>query len=790
MEKTAVQLRTDPKLGLSRAEAARRKAEGRLNVVTAKAGLSEKQIILQHIFTFFNFIFFALAVVLALCGSSAKYMTFLVVVVINAVIGIIQQIRAKRAVDKLSLVAARQVTVLRDGEMLCLHSAELVEGDIVLLSAGDQICADGFLAEGQLQVNEALLTGEQDAITKKPGDSLLSGSFAVAGQGSMQLTCVGDESFAAKLAKEAKIDPKAGKSEMMASLDKLVRFLGILLIPVGVVLFCHQYYRIGTSLSQSAQAMVAALVGMIPEGLYLLTSIALAASALLLTRKKVLVQDMNCIETLARVDVLCVDKTGTITQPEMELTGVQPLGAFTRQQVNAVLGALYAGCAPDNDTARAIGAAYPNAPQWEWETYIPFTSEKKWCGGVSEKGAFVAGAPECILKEKYRCYQEQIEEESRLGHRVILLAEYAGSLEEPLMDAMAEPMALVVLSNPVRPQAAETFAYFKEQGVTIKVISGDNPQTASAVACLAQIPGADNYIDARTLETQEDIYRAAEEYTVFGRVTPQQKKKLVQALKAHGHTVAMTGDGVNDVLAMKQADCGVAMASGAAACIQVAQMVLTQSDFGAMPYIVGEGRRVIHNIQRAAALFLVKNIMSLLLAIFSMAFGFTYPFQPIQLTMISALTIGVPAFFFAMEPNYRRIEGKFLPAVLRNAFPGGLTIVLALLFCQWYLTSKGISAADISVISTIVLGAVGIMVLLQVSKPVSTFRMLILGAMAIAIIGCFLIPVLTQIFDLRLSSFTVLQHLWVLLPVTVGIFLILSAFFWLMGTMNCRKIRE
>ncbi len=787
MEQTVIGVSVDPQLGLSREQVAERTAQGRVNVVTAQAGRTEKQIVWQHILTFFNFIFVALAAVLVVCGCSVKNMTFLIILVINAVIGIFQEIRAKRAVDKLSLVTARQVNVIRDGETAAVPSWELVEDDIVAFFAGDQICADGILAQGELFVNEALLTGEQDVITKKPGDSLLSGSFVVAGEGRAQLTKVGDESFAAQLTREAKADPRAAKSEMMRSLDKLVKVMGILLIPVGIGMFIHQYYVIQPSLSLSAQATVAALVGMIPEGLYLLTSIALAASALLLTQKKVLVQDMNCIETLARVDVLCVDKTGTITEPEMKLQEVRYLNGRDAAEVRLALGALYAGRTPDNDTAQALAAAFPEQTDWECKNYIPFTSQTKWCGGVFAQGTFLAGAPECLLREKYEALRHEIEAENRLGNRVLLLVSYKGDPEEPLQDAFAEPMALLILTNPIRENAVKTFAYFAQQGVTIKVISGDNPQTVSAVAMQAQIEGAENYIDARTLTTDEDIYRAAEQYTVFGRVTPEQKKKLIKALKEQGHTVAMTGDGVNDVLAMKQADCGVAMASGAAACSQVAQLVLTKSDFGAMPYIVGEGRRVINNIQRAAALFLVKNIMSLFVALLTMAIGFAYPFQPIQMTMISALTIGVPAFFFAMEPSYRRVEGKFLPTVLRNALPGGLTNVLAVIFAQRFLTAQGVAEADISTLCVTVLSTVGLLVLLQVSRPVSPFRLLVLGAMGVAMAGCFLIPFLSVIFDLGILELACLKHLWVILPVAAGIFLALTGVFLLLDKIFGKK---
>ncbi len=590
------------KLGLSAGEVAERMAQGLSNRTEIKAGRTEKQIVFAHIFTFFNFIFVILAAILVMAQSSVKNMTFLIVVVCNAAIGIFQEIRAKRAVDKLSLVIAQQVMTLRDGVLTPVRSDLLVQGDVVEFSAGDQICADAVVLSGEAFANEALLTGEQDAVTKRSGDTLLSGSFLLAGTCRAELTQVGNSSFAAKLTAEAKADPRAGKSEMMAALDKLVKVMGFLLIPVGLATFANQFWRLSIPAGASTETTVAALVGMIPEGLYLLTSVALAASALLLTKKRVLVQDMNCIETLARVDVLCVDKTGTITQPEMQVKKLEPLGDVKRTEIEAVLGAVYGSRKPDNDTAQAMAAAYPSVPEWECLEFIPFTSQSKWCAGVYPQGSYIVGAPDCILGSAYCRWQEKVESYSDLGSRVLLLAAYTGDLHQTLQPEKVDPMALIVLENPIRPQAVQTFSYFAQQGVAIKVISGDNPKTVSAVAQAAGIRGAEHYIDGRTL-TEADYETAAEKYTVFGRVTPQQKKGLLLALKKLGHTVAMTGDGVNDVLAMKQADCGIAMASGAQACNQVAQLVLLDSDFGAMPSIVAEGRRVINNIQRAASLF-------------------------------------------------------------------------------------------------------------------------------------------------------------------------------------------
>ncbi len=749
------------RLGLTGAEASKRMAQGLSNKADLKAGRTEGQIIAAHLFTFFNCIFVILAVILMLVQSSVKNMTFLVIVVCNCAIGIFQEIRAKRAVDKLSLVAAQQVMTCRDGVFAPVRSDLLVLGDLVEFTAGDQICADARVEEGEIFVNEALLTGEQDPVAKKLGDTLLSGSFVLSGVCRAVLTEVGNNCFASKLAAEAKKDPRAGKSEMMASLDKLVRVLGYCLIPVGILTFANQFWRLSLPVQASTETTVAALVGMIPEGLYLLTSVALAASALVLTRKRVLVQDMNCIETLARVDVLCVDKTGTITQPEMQVKELVLLKDTPKELVVRALGALYGTRKPDNDTAEAIAKVYGQDPGWECRAFIPFASQTKWCGGIFDRGSFVVGAPECVLKDRYCLVEEQVSAFLEKGHRVLLLARYGGDLQADYEEAAAEPMALVVLHNPVRPQAAETFAYFAEQGVCIKVISGDNPKTVSAVAQMAGIRGAERYIDGRELK-EEDYEQAVENYTVFGRVTPAQKKGLILALKRKGHTVAMTGDGVNDVLAMKQADCGVAMLSGAQACNQVAQLVLLDSDFGAMPAIVAEGRRVINNIQRAASLFLVKNIMSIFVALLSVATGFAYPFLPIQLTLVSTLTIGVPGFFFAMEPNYARVKGHFLPTVLGRALPGGLCNGLTIFLLQHILSANGVGAADIRTLCTVVLVTTGILVLVQTGTPLDLFRGVVIGAMAAAVLGCFLL--LPELFALHFSGRAALT--WV--PVVIG----------------------
>ena len=769
MTKEITSVSPDYNQGLTQAQVEERLAAGLGNSQSSGAGLTEKQILAKNILTFFNLIFVVLAVILVIAGSSIKNMTFLVVVVVNIVIGCFQEIRAKRAVDKLTLIAQQKLPTIRGGKKLLVPSDQLVRDDIVEYGPGDQICADGIVRVGQLQVNESLITGEADAVVKKKGDALKSGSFVITGRARAQLTQVGDASFAAKLALEAKANPKVARSEMMASLDKLIHMVGYTLIPVGCLLFYQEFKILHMTFTGSAQSTVAALVGMIPEGLYLLTSIALAVSAMKLTRQRVLVQDMNCIESLARVDVLCVDKTGTITQPTMEVENLLPLGDREPEYLEQVLKSLYGSREPDNDTARAIQELFSGKGDWECTRYVPFTSQTKWCGGeFGEQGSFVVGAPEFILGEHFEKLREQVAPWASTGYRVLLVAAYPGELPQKLDGSLAEPLALLLLTSPLRPQARETFSYFAQQGVCIKVISGDNPQTVSAVAQRAGIENSEKYIDAGELETYEDVFRAAGEYTVFGRVTPDKKKMLIKALKEQGHTVAMTGDGVNDVLAMKESDCGIAMASGAQAASQVARLVLLDSDFSAMPDIVGEGRRVINNIQRAATLFLVKNIFSFGLAILSLLTQQPYPLAPIHMSIISGLTIGVPSFFLALEPNYQPISGTFLKTVLRRAFPGGLTSITVVLLLQAMMVHFAIPLADVRAIATAILAVVGLMVLHQVGTPMNRFRALVWWAVAAAIVGCF--TLLGDFFDLQILKGSSLVALVVILLVIPTVF--------------------
>jgi cation-transporting ATPase E len=760
-----------PDRGLSHAEAEMRRNAGLSAGAPKAAGRTKWEIVLHHSFTFFNLVFVILAVLLLLGGSSVKNMGFLPVAACNTLIGIFQELRAKAAVDKLTLIAARPVRILREGQLLEIPQPDICRDDIAEFVSGDQLPADGILRTGELQMDESLLTGESDPITKIPGDKLLSGSFVLAGTGRAQLTAVGEKSYAAALTLAAKADPKAEKSEMMASLDKLILVLGLALIPVGYLLFRQEYWILKLSMQKSVEGTVAALVGMIPEGLYLLTSMAMAASALKLSRSHVLVQDMNCIESLARADVLCVDKTGTITQPDMEFQKCVPLDGAKPREIDTILTALYSGVPAENDTSRALISAFSGKTDWICTRRIPFTSKAKWSGGVFEKhGAYLVGAPEFLLGNRLHPYEKTLRAHAESGSRVLLLAKYDGDPVPGSLDGeKLTPLALLLLNSPIRPEAAQTFRYFAQQGVSIRVISGDDPRTASHAAQQAGIENSHLFVDASTLKTDKDILSAVKRYTVFGRVTPDQKKSIISALQKLGHTVAMTGDGVNDLLAMKQADCSVAMASGAQAASQIASLVLLDSDFGGMPDIVGEGRRVIHNIQRSAALFLVKNIFSLGLALSALVTGLAYPFMPLHLTVIGALTIGIPSFFLALEPNYIRVEGSFLKNVLKSALPGGLTDLICILLTQFVAYRMGLSHANTSTLCAAVVAVTGIAVLFTVSRPFRPFRAVLLVTMAAALVGSF--TLLGSFFDLTLTGG---DAYWLL----TGILLATPTVFW------------
>lgn len=741
-------LETNPETGLSSAQAQDRMDAGWGNLPIDPPGKTVGQIIKSNVFTYFNMLFFVLAAFVLVFGTWQNAM-FLGVVFANIAIGIVQELRSKRTLDKLTLLTAPHGFVIRDGRQRKIPTSEMVRDDIVVFSAGSQIYADAVVVSGECSANEALITGEADEIKKTPGSELLSGSFVVSGECRARLTQVGADSYANRLTLEAKEAKPPQQSEMMRSLTRLVQVIGIAIIPLGVLMAVKEIVWLGRSVSDGVVATVASLIGMIPEGLYLLTSMALAAGVVRLAQKKTLVHDMGCIETLARVDVLCVDKTGTVTENKMTVEDVVPLcpDRFEEGDIRLIMADYVGAMRADNDTMAALRRYFTGEVKQPAVKAVPFTSAKKF-GGVSfhEDETYLLGAPDVLLGERYGKYAAQIDAYSAKGCRVLLLALYDGQPDDEVLDAEMLPISLILLSNKIRAEAPDTFKYFAEQGVAIKVISGDNAMAVSEVAKRAGIRGAESYVDARTLETDEDIAAAVEKYTVFGRVTPDQKRRFVRALKAAGHTVAMTGDGVNDVLALKEADCSIAMASGSDAASQVSHIVLLESNFAAMPSVVAEGRRVINNIERSAALFLVKNIFSFSLAVISLIFTLPYPVTSAQMSLVSALTIGAPGFVLAMEPNTARIKGKFLPNVIYRALPGGLTdLILVLgviLFCMVFQVGENM----MSTVCAIILNIVGLMVVHYTCKPYNLLRKAMMTGLTVAFVFCVLL--LPQLFTL------------------------------------------
>lgn len=724
-------------MGLSSAEVAARQQQGKTNQPPKSPTKTVGQIVRDNVCSYFNLVFVVLACMLASVGSWLN-MGFLGVVFWNTLIGIVQQLRAKRTIDQLTLVSARKVRCLRDGTWTSCLSEDLVQDDVVAFGAGDQIIADAVVLEGSVQVNESLITGEARAVPKAPGGELRSGSFLMAGHCTARLTRVGEESYANRLTAAAQADGhKVAKGEMMRSLDRLIQAIGLGLIPVGAALFWKQHWVMAMDLRSSVESMVAALIGMIPEGLYLLTSVALAIGMLRLARRRVLTQDMNCIETLARVDVLCVDKTGTITESVMEADAPIPLADGPLEDI---LHSYYGAEEPDNDTGRALKARFgQGSGGWPVTGQIPFNTAYKYSAkSFGTHGVYVVGAPNVVAGTRSGEFRSQLTPLLAQGRRVLLLARYDGSLPNPPETLDPERLtflALLPLQNRIRSSAPKTFAYFAEQGVAIKVISGDDPQAVSHVAAQAGIAGAQRWVDAATLPDDQALAQAAADCTVFGRVTPEQKRKLVHALQKQGHTVAMTGDGVNDVLALKDADCGIAMASGAQAASQMAQLVLLDSDFAALPNVVAEGRRVINNIQRSASLFLVKNIFSLLLSLVTLCLPLAYPFQPLQLSLISAVTIGLPSFVLALEPNYELVRGKFMHNVLHAALPGGLTDFLLVFCAQGFAYAFDLSADALGTISTLLVLETGLIVLFGVCHPFTPVRWALWGSCTILGLG-------------------------------------------------------
>ncbi len=722
--------------GLNEKQVADRVSRGETNEVPDSSAKSVADIIKENTLTYFNGIFLLLAILLVIAGSF-KSLSFLPVIIGNTLIGIAQEIHAKKILDDIAVLHQSKSEVLRDGSLTKIEVSKLVRDDIIHLKAGDQIPADAVVVKGSLSVNESLLTGEADEIEKTPDNDkkLKSGSFVVSGDAYARLTHVGEDSYIAKLTKQAKAMDSTEQSEMIRSINILVVIAGVLIIPIGVTLFYQSYFVQGNYFSESIVSMVAAVIGMIPEGLYLLVSVALALSTVRLARNQVVLHDMKSIETLARVDVICVDKTGTITTDEMEVVRTaSPIGAgMNAEEAESYLAEYIMALTDNNSTMEALKAYFASDDRVaEPVTFtitdtLAFSSKNKFSQVDTAQGVYRLGAPEFILSEEELSKQKELMERfASKGLRVIVFARKSEEAFAPLL--------FVVLKNGIRENVEETFAYFNNQGVGVRVISGDNPMTVSRIATQVGIPGADRYVNVSDLKTKEEIEEAAKKYIVFGRVKPEQKKELVIALQNQGKKVAMTGDGVNDILAMKEADCSIAMGGGSDAAMQASQVVLLDNDFGHMRQIVSEGRNNINNISRSATLFLVKNIFSIMLSVFSIINLMSYPLQPTQISLVSAFNIGIPAFFLALEKNDRKQSPHFLRNVLMKALPAAITDFLAIAALVVFGEVFGVSANDISVAATFLLAIVGFMILINISAPMNKYRVAVVAGCIAGII--------------------------------------------------------
>ena len=724
--------------GLTNEQVQQRIEEGKINVNENPNTRSYKQIVRENVLTFFNFLNLALMIMVLLVGSYKNSM-FMGIIVINTVIGIIQEVRAKKTLDKLAILTESKAVVLREGKKWSISTEKLVLDDILFLKTGDQVPADARVLEGSIEVNESLLTGESDNLQKNEGDELFSGSFVTSGEACRQVIHVGKDNYASQITSEAK-EFKRHNSELRNSLNAILKTISVIIVPMGMLLFYKQYYIAGNGIRDAVVNMVAAVLGMIPEGLVLLTSVALTLGALTLTRKNTLVQELYCIETLARVDTLCLDKTGTITAGTMCVEQVQPYvegmeikapdganvsesestingaegetkeltelaaseiqgaentgltvsGAqleLTMGEIERVMANMMSVLKDKNATADALHKRFSRRTDMPVDHCIPFSSDRKYSGvAFKEEGTYLMGAAQFLFPDGNEDLMKQCSAYGKEGLRVLVLAHSPNLNQENELPEGLKPVALFMLTDIIRDNAPETLAFFKDQGVDLKVISGDDPVTVSAIAKKAGLENADKYIDATTITTPEDMERAVAECSVFGRVTPQQKKEMVLALQKQKHTVAMTGDGVNDVLALKEADCSVVMAEGSDAAKNIANVVLMDSNFAAMPEIVNQGRRVVNNIRTAASMFLIKTIFSVLLCLITIFWGDSYPFEPIQMSLISACAVGIPTFLLAQENNFNKIESGFLRYVFMNAFPAAVTITgcvfTIMLVCQ------------------------------------------------------------------------------------------------------------
>ncbi len=749
---------TDLKNGLTSEQVQEQIVAGNVNKTSAKKFRTNLEIIRDNTFTYFNLIFIILAGIL-IYFRSFNNLFFLFAIILNTVAGIIQEINARNKLKKIDFMSVTMTPVLRDGRLKNLPIDKIVEDDIIGLVSGMQISVDAVVVEGSIHVNEANITGEEREVEKSVGDELYSGSFIVSGKAKAQVVEVGDDTFVAKLASEAQETEGISTAGMMSDLDKLIKAVGIVLVPTGIILFINQYYSVGLPIQGSVENAAAAVIGMIPTGLYLLVTLALVAASIKLSRKNTLVQNLNSIEALARMDVLCLDKTGTITEPDMKVDGFDNLSSLEDSEVRQILIDFVLSMDSDNQTMITLQNYYDDQSRINEASRIkPFSSAASYSAIEFSNGeSYVLGAAEKILAHRFPEYSDRINNLADQGKRVLLLGKYTFDDEQDdifakgnLNHENVEVLALVLLYNPVRKEAAEIFNYLESEGVKIKVISGDSANTVSSVAQAAKITDADNYIDASTLTDEEDIENAIHDYTVLGRVSPEQKRIFINSLKDQGNTVAMVGDGVNDVLALKRANIGLAMASGTQAASSVADIVLLDSNFANMPEILKEGRQVINNIELSAGLYLAKNMFSLLMSIFTILANAIFPLKPAQISIISGLFIGFPSVILAAEANHKRVSGRFLANVMYSCIPAAATGVIAVLMSQFMVNSRNIGVDEASTIAFYAYAFTSFMYLVKLSRPFNTIRIILLSAMVAAF--AFAVTFLDWIFSISAIS--------------------------------------
>lgn len=740
-------------IGLTEEQVKERVLLGEVNKIPKAPSKTFLQILRSNFFTMFNALNLVLAVAVIIAGSP-KNAIFAGVIIVNSLIGVIQEVKAKNIIEKLSVISEANCNVVRNRVLKKIGIEEIVKDDIIYIKSGDQILADGVLSEGnEIEIDESMLTGEADPIHKKNNDSLLSGSFVVAGEGYMRVTKVGANTYSSRLADEAR-KFKITNSELQNSLNKILKVLLILIVPIGIILATTQLKFIKASWQDAVIGTVSGIIGMVPEGLVLLTSATFIVAIIKLSKYDTLVQELSATEVLARVDVLCLDKTGTITEGALKLIDVINLSSYENSEIDAVLASIAHNLPSKNPTQQAVLDRYKKDSNIEIIEKVPFSSKRKWGGIVTkDKGTWIFGAPEIVMGNKYLEIKCKVEEEARKGRRVLILAKSKlNSLRGEKLKEI-EKVALVLIEDIIRKDAPKTLKFFKDEGVSVKVISGDNPVTVSAVAKRAGVLRAENYIDARELpEEMEELRKEVEKYSVFGRVTPHQKKALVIALQENDHTVAMTGDGVNDVLALKEADCGIAMANGSDAAKAVSQLVLMKSNFSALPKVVAEGRQQINNLERVAQLFLTKTTYSIILAVVFSILLLPFPIQPIQLSLIGSCAIGIPALFLAMLPNSERVKKGFLGRILTASIPNGVLIAIFVSATFVISNNYGTSLETSRTLSVLMLAGVSMVILFKVALPITPFKIgLVILMMLIVSLG-FITPIGRLIFTLTKLS--------------------------------------